>query len=210
MEKEVICAELGVELSDKPEDNLTFRSTFEFIGAAFDTTDHKYIIRRPARYIRDALERDMEWIITHKCQLVGLSLLQLVVGRLKFWATFVELGRYHINSSYVELVADRHMKCHSDVAMISAEMAGDIELLSSELRLERWEKLVASAKFEYPVVQGLASGTVAYLRGGGGVRVWNNSLRHMGTLHVPAGQQQADIDQPPRIAGVSSHGAAAQ
>lgn len=99
VEKEVTCTELGVELSDKPEGNLPFGTKFEFIGAEFDTTDHKYIIGRPEMHIRDALARDMEWIITHQCQLVDRTLLQRVVGRLKFCARFVEFGRYGIISS---------------------------------------------------------------------------------------------------------------
>lgn len=45
VEKEVICTELGVELSDKPEVNLPFATKFKFIGTELDTTDTCHIIR---------------------------------------------------------------------------------------------------------------------------------------------------------------------
>lgn len=90
----------------------------------------------------------MGWIKTHQYQLVDRTFLQCVVGRLTLCARFVEFGRYHINFSYAALAGARHLKFQADVATISAEMVTYIENLSSELRLERWEPLVASTKFE--------------------------------------------------------------
>lgn len=167
-----------MELSDK-HDELTLRDKVRIQWALIYTTDNNRIIRRPAWHIWDALAREIEWMTTTQCQLVDRTLLQRVVGRLTFCARFVKFGRYHINSSYVLLAGVIHLKCHADIAMISAEMATNIEHLAAKLLMERWEPLVAYPKFQFPGVQTLTSDTVASIAGVGYTHVWHNRHRHM-------------------------------
>lgn len=92
VEHETIKGLYGVEMSEKREANLPFSSTFEFIGAHFDTSDPAHILRRPADHILSALDVDITWLAGKRKALASRKRAKERVGRLAFCARFVRHG----------------------------------------------------------------------------------------------------------------------
>lgn len=72
VEQGTLRGELQVRLSSKPEANRAFGTQFEFIGAAFDTSDLDNICRRPADHILNRLRSQVPDLLTQAPMLIEL------------------------------------------------------------------------------------------------------------------------------------------
>lgn len=74
----------AVELSPKTDVNRPFATTFEFMGAEFDTFNRKHIKQRPTPHAKATIDEDFEWVISHRIKLVSRERLQIAIGRFTF------------------------------------------------------------------------------------------------------------------------------
>lgn len=131
----------------------------------------------------EALERDLTLIGLNRCCLEDKASLQKVVGRLTFYARFLEHGRARLNSAYAALAVARHLQCRESKAMISAEMVRDVEVIAEAMHDEHWTPIVSSSNFEFPGSQGvspdasLTRGRGAHAFGELACRTWSSSTQ---------------------------------
>lgn len=69
----------------------------------------------------------------------------------------MEHGRERLNSAYAVLASVRHIQCRNQKAMFSTYMAPDMEIISIDIRDERWKPLISSLAFEFPGSQEVSS-----------------------------------------------------
>lgn len=132
VKSQLICGELDFEPCEKPEANLPFSITFEFIGAEFITAYPAPIIRLPAKHLRAATVADTQWILNNAGKLVPNTLLQVGIGRLTFCSFFVQFGRVILNSSYSALGGAQFLNFQHENAMMAAEMATEFKALQEK------------------------------------------------------------------------------
>lgn len=66
VETETLRGELGIQMIAKPEVNLPFSSSFEFIGARFDASNLENPTHRPAYHILERLRDEVLWLFIQK------------------------------------------------------------------------------------------------------------------------------------------------
>lgn len=169
---DVICTELDVKLSAKPEANLPFSTHFEFIGAAFDMSDPRHITRRPADHVLAGVEKDFTWINEHRGHLFDRNQLQMAVGRFTFCCRFTTRGRSRLNSAYVALAGARFLHSRDYLAMVLAEMPDNVALFVAYVQCGRWTPITKSEEFVFLGAQCNSSDASAFLTCGWGVRAF--------------------------------------
>lgn len=91
---------LGVQMSTKEDANRPFHTTFEFTGAAFDTSGTENVRRKPPAHILSSIANDLAWITARRSKLSNRKRELEVVGRAAFCSRFVRFGGTYLNSSY--------------------------------------------------------------------------------------------------------------
>lgn len=143
-------------MSDKDETKKPFNTTFEFIGAHFDTSNIDHIVMRPAYHIIKAYRADAAWIMPHSGKLATRKKVLEVVGRAVFCAKFIWMGRAYLNSSYAAIAAAHRLTGKSDMVMITQEMTSDLTELTKLMHANAWTPLVVSPQFASPGKEGFS------------------------------------------------------
>lgn len=130
---------VGITLSDKPEANKPFDSTFESIGALYDTEDLDNILVMPTH---KTLEKtgDAVKILTPSDLPKPREDVESAIGSISFAAKFALNGRAFLNSIYAMLHTQTNH--HTDCIAISQDAARDANAIYRRLLQSRFHPLV--------------------------------------------------------------------
>lgn len=109
-------------------------TTFAPIGASYETNHISDITVRPNEVIIEKLEEIIAQCRDNIGNLINMEMSQKWAGVVQFVASFVQDGRFLVNSLYSGLAASKHILYHRDMVRVSDEIYRDLHTLLDYLR----------------------------------------------------------------------------